>query len=96
MDWRRTRRHEHPEGIEIKVSVQELSRRRLLARDGGPGDQGAWRSRPVARDRPQDLWFFNDRPKMKDARPVIVPAQRRQPPPRPKATSPLDLDDDDA
>ena len=83
----------HPEGMQIKVSRQELSRLVGCSREMAGRVLKVLEEQGLLRATGKTIVVFNARPKMK-TRPVIVPAKPAAAGAT-KATSPLDLDDDD-
>src|SRR5436190_11618771 len=81
----------HPEGMQIKVSRQELSRLVGCSREMAGRVLKVLEEQGLLRATGKTIVVFNARPKMK-TRPVIVPAK---PAAATKATSQLDLDDDE-
>jgi CRP/FNR family transcriptional regulator, cyclic AMP receptor protein len=85
----------HPEGMQIKVSRQELSRLVGCSREMAGRVLKVLEEQGLLRATGKTIVVFNARPKMK-TRPVIVPAK-----PVPgavagaRATAPADLDDED-
>src|ERR1700682_2659447 len=86
----------HPEGMQIKVSRQELSRLVGCSREMAGRVLKVLEEQGLLRATGKTIVVFNARPKMK-TRPVIVPAKpaAAATATATKATSPLDLDDDD-
>jgi len=85
----------HPEGMQIKVSRQELSRLVGCSREMAGRVLKVLEEQGLLRATGKTIVVFNARPKMK-TRPVIVPAKPAAATATAnKATSPLDLDDDD-
>src|ERR1700682_1646931 len=85
----------HPEGMQIKVSRQELSRLVGCSREMAGRVLKVLEEQGLLRATGKTIVVFNARPKMK-TRPVIVPAKpAAAAATATKATSPLDLDDDD-
>ena len=87
----------HPEGMQIKVSRQELSRLVGCSREMAGRVLKVLEDQGLLRATGKTIVVFNARPKMK-TRPVIVPAapKRDRPPERPRAVAPVEDDDDDA
>jgi len=81
----------HPEGMQIKVSRQELSRLVGCSREMAGRVLKVLEEQGLLRATGKTIVVFNARPKMK-TRPVIVPAK---PAATSKVTGPLDMDDDD-
>ena len=81
----------HPEGMQIKVSRQELSRLVGCSREMAGRVLKVLEEQGLLRATGKTIVVFNARPKMK-TRPVIVPTK---PAAATKATSQLDLDDDE-
>jgi CRP/FNR family cyclic AMP-dependent transcriptional regulator len=85
----------HPEGMQIKVSRQELSRLVGCSREMAGRVLKVLEEQGLLRATGKTIVVFNARPKMK-TRPVIVPAKpAAAAATATKAASPLDLDDDD-
>jgi CRP/FNR family cyclic AMP-dependent transcriptional regulator len=86
----------HPEGMQIKVSRQELSRLVGCSREMAGRVLKVLEDQGLLRATGKTIVVFNARPKMK-TRPVIVPAKptRDRPPDRPRAAAPAALDEDD-
>jgi CRP/FNR family cyclic AMP-dependent transcriptional regulator len=80
----------HPEGMQIKVSRQELSRLVGCSREMAGRVLKVLEDQGLLRATGKTIVVFNARPKMK-TRPVIVPAGK----PVGKPAAPPDLDDDD-
>ena len=80
----------HPEGMQIKVSRQELSRLVGCSREMAGRVLKVLEDQGLLRATGKTIVVFNARPKMK-TRPVIVPANK----PMAKAPAPPDIDDDD-
>ncbi len=79
----------HPEGMQIKVSRQELSRLVGCSREMAGRVLKVLEDQGLLRATGKTIVVFNARPKMK-TRPVIVPAK-----PMAKSPAPLELDDED-
>jgi CRP/FNR family transcriptional regulator, cyclic AMP receptor protein len=83
----------HPEGMQIKVSRQELSRLVGCSREMAGRVLKVLEEQGLLRATGKTIVVFNARPKMK-TRPVIVPAK-----PAPgalgRAAAPVDVSDDD-
>src|ERR1700680_2314418 len=85
----------HPEGMQIKVSRQELSRLVGCSREMAGRVLKVLEEQGLLRATGKTIVVFNARPKMK-TRPGIVPGKpAAAAATATKATSPLDLDDDD-
>jgi DeoR/GlpR family transcriptional regulator of sugar metabolism len=86
----------HPEGMQIKVSRQELSRLVGCSREMAGRVLKVLEDQGLLRATGKTIVVFNARPKMK-TRPVIVPAKpmRDRPPERPKTAAPPDDEDHD-
>jgi CRP/FNR family cyclic AMP-dependent transcriptional regulator len=85
----------HPEGMQIKVSRQELSRLVGCSREMAGRVLKVLEEQGLLRATGKTIVVFNARPKMK-TRPVIVPAKpAAATATATKAAGPLDLDDDD-
>jgi CRP/FNR family cyclic AMP-dependent transcriptional regulator len=92
----------HPEGMQIKVSRQELSRLVGCSREMAGRVLKVLEDQGLLRATGKTIVVFNARPKMK-TRPVIVPAKpardmrdaRERPQERPRAVAPVVDDDDD-
>ena len=85
----------HPEGMQIKVSRQELSRLVGCSREMAGRVLKVLEEQGLLRATGKTIVVFNARPKMK-TRPVIVPAKPARPPRRrAPAVRPSDDDDDD-
>ena len=82
----------HPEGMQIKVSRQELSRLVGCSREMAGRVLKVLEEQGLLRATGKTIVVFNARPKMK-TRPVIVPAKPAAA--TSKVTGPLDMDDDD-
>ena len=82
----------HPEGMQIKVSRQELSRLVGCSREMAGRVLKVLEEQGLLRATGKTIVVFNARPKMK-TRPVIVPAKPA--PGAARAASPVDVDDDD-
>ena len=80
----------HPEGMQIKVSRQELSRLVGCSREMAGRVLKVLEDQGLLRATGKTIVVFNARPKMK-TRPVIVPANK----PMAKTPAPPDIDDDD-
>ena len=83
----------HPEGMQIKVSRQELSRLVGCSREMAGRVLKVLEEQGLLRATGKTIVVFNARPKMK-TRPVIVPA-KPAPGAAARTDSPVDLDDDD-
>ena len=83
----------HPEGMQIKVSRQELSRLVGCSREMAGRVLKVLEEQGLLRATGKTIVVFNARPKMK-TRPVIVPAKPAAAAAT-KATSQLDLDDEE-
>src|SRR5260370_2062440 len=81
----------HPEGMQSKVSLQELSRLVGCSREMAGRVLKVLEEQGLLRATGKTIVVFNARPKMK-TRPVIVPAK---PAATSKVTGPLDMDRDD-
>src|SRR6476661_6338235 len=81
----------HPEGMQIKVSRQELSRLIGCSREMAGRVLKVLEEQGLLRATGKTIVVFNARPKMK-TRPVIVPAK---PAAASKVSGPIDRDDDD-
>ena len=79
----------HPEGMQIKVSRQELSRLVGCSREMAGRVLKVLEDQGLLRATGKTIVVFNARPKMK-TRPVIVPAK-----PMSKAPAPPEIDDED-
>jgi len=79
----------HPEGMQIKVSRQELSRLVGCSREMAGRVLKVLEEQGLLRATGKTIVVFNARPKMK-TRPVIVPAK-----PASTKAGQVDLDDDD-
>jgi CRP/FNR family cyclic AMP-dependent transcriptional regulator len=88
----------HPEGMQIKVSRQELSRLVGCSREMAGRVLKVLEEQGLLRATGKTIVVFNARPKMK-TRPVIVPAQTSatgsRPALRTPAAAPVDDEDDD-
>ena len=86
----------HPEGMQIKVSRQELSRLVGCSREMAGRVLKVLEEQGLLRATGKTIVVFNARPKMK-TRPVIVPAQTSATGARPalRPAAPVDDDDDD-
>ena len=82
----------HPEGMQIKVSRQELSRLVGCSREMAGRVLKVLEDQGLLRATGKTIVVFNARPKMK-TRPVIVPAKPAAA--TSKVTGPLDMDEDD-
>ncbi len=82
----------HPEGMQIKVSRQELSRLVGCSREMAGRVLKVLEEQGLLRATGKTIVVFNARPKMK-TRPVIVPAKPVAA--TSKVSGPLDMDDDD-
>jgi CRP/FNR family cyclic AMP-dependent transcriptional regulator len=82
----------HPEGMQIKVSRQELSRLVGCSREMAGRVLKVLEEQGLLRATGKTIVVFNARPKMK-TRPVIVPAKPAAA--TSKVAGPLDMDDDD-
>src|SRR4029077_15118698 len=85
----------HPEGMQIKVSRQELSRLVGCSREMAGRVLKVLEEQGLLRATGKTIVVFNARPKMK-TRPVIVPAKSAGTAGTTgKAAGPIDMDDDD-
>jgi CRP/FNR family cyclic AMP-dependent transcriptional regulator len=82
----------HPEGMQIKVSRQELSRLVGCSREMAGRVLKVLEEQGLLRATGKTIVVFNARPKMK-TRPVIVPAKPTAG--AAKSAGPVDMDDDD-
>jgi CRP/FNR family cyclic AMP-dependent transcriptional regulator len=80
----------HPEGMQIKVSRQELSRLVGCSREMAGRVLKVLEEQGLLRATGKTIVVFNARPKMK-TRPVIVPAK----PAAVKSAGPVDMDDEE-
>jgi len=83
----------HPEGMQIKVSRQELSRLVGCSREMAGRVLKVLEEQGLLRATGKTIVVFNARPKMK-TRPVIVPA-KPAPGGAARAVSPVELEDDE-
>jgi len=83
----------HPEGMQIKVSRQELSRLVGCSREMAGRVLKVLEEQGLLRATGKTIVVFNARPKMK-TRPVIVPAKPAAGAAA-RTSSPVDVDDDD-
>jgi len=84
----------HPEGMQIKVSRQELSRLVGCSREMAGRVLKVLEEQGLLRATGKTIVVFNARPKMK-TRPVIVPAKPAPGAAAARATAPANLDDED-
>src|SRR6202007_2661447 len=84
----------HPEGMQIKVSRQELSRLVGCSREMAGRVLKVLEEQGLLRATGKTIVVFNARPKMK-TRPVIVPAKPAGPAGAGKPTGQLAMDEDD-
>jgi CRP/FNR family cyclic AMP-dependent transcriptional regulator len=84
----------HPEGMQIKVSRQELSRLVGCSREMAGRVLKVLEDQGLLRATGKTIVVFNARPKMK-TRPVTVPTKTTAPPGRARAMITEDEDDED-
>jgi CRP/FNR family transcriptional regulator, cyclic AMP receptor protein len=84
----------HPEGMQIKVSRQELSRLVGCSREMAGRVLKVLEEQGLLRATGKTIVVFNARPKMK-TRPVIVPAKPAVGGAAARAVSPVEMDDDE-
>jgi len=84
----------HPEGMQIKVSRQELSRLIGCSREMAGRVLKVLEEQGLLRATGKTIVVFNARPKMK-TRPVIVPAKQPGPAGKPRPVADPDEDEDD-
>jgi CRP/FNR family cyclic AMP-dependent transcriptional regulator len=84
----------HPEGMQIKVSRQELSRLVGCSREMAGRVLKVLEEQGLLRATGKTIVVFNARPKMK-TRPVIVPANKPATAAAAKTSAHMDMDDED-